>query len=244
MARSEGRVSYLAFNRGIMTEASPLNFPQEFCIADYNCVGLTTGVKERRKGIDFEENYTLSADTEDLDDIGVTKAVNTFIWKTAGNVIDNDFLCVQFGTDIYFYEVNKYPISSFKKDFTIDLTSYLDAGVVNSYQKVTFSNRDGDLILCNKNMKPLEVTYDTVADSISIEEYTIKVLKYSVFEPELDPGSADKGDTYYSFNIEDIEEQPNKRIDAFGRSFYITGGNKIYFSVASLKDNINLMNLE
>lgn len=48
------------FTRGLITEATGLNFPENACTATENCVFTIIGDVTRRPGIDYETHYILS----------------------------------------------------------------------------------------------------------------------------------------------------------------------------------------
>ena len=59
MPKQGQRFEIKAFIKGLITEASPLNFPAEATIDEENFELRKNGTRERRFGMDFEDNYSL-----------------------------------------------------------------------------------------------------------------------------------------------------------------------------------------
>jgi hypothetical protein len=51
------------FVRGLITEATPLTFPENASVDESNCSLERTGLRARRKGIEFEAGFSLSSFT-------------------------------------------------------------------------------------------------------------------------------------------------------------------------------------
>ena len=70
MARSAGIKVENNFTRGLITEATGLNFPENACVDTDNCEFESEGVVRRRKALDLEASSTL---TVPVGTLGVTK---------------------------------------------------------------------------------------------------------------------------------------------------------------------------
>ena len=61
MATTQATKDYNTFVRGIITEANALTYPENASIDEENFVLNKDGSRQRRLGMDFEADYTLSA---------------------------------------------------------------------------------------------------------------------------------------------------------------------------------------
>src|SRR5690349_19732939 len=86
------------FSRGLITEASGLNFPENACTETYNCEFNLDGSVNRRLGFDFEANY----ETKTIN--RTNSVVRPYLWKNVAGNGDVTLLVVQVGLTIYFYE--------------------------------------------------------------------------------------------------------------------------------------------
>lgn len=94
-----------SFVRGLITEATPLTFPENASLDEDNMVLNRDGSRQRRQGMDFEANYALT-------DSGVAGAtfeslvVSTHTWKNVGNDPEITIGVVQLGRTLYFLDLN------------------------------------------------------------------------------------------------------------------------------------------
>ena len=83
MPRSTSVKQYNTFVKGLVTEANPLTFPENASLDEDNFVLKRTGSRERRLGVDYETDYTLTA-------TGITSALiegsrqSFHIWENPG----------------------------------------------------------------------------------------------------------------------------------------------------------------
>ena len=98
------------FKKGLLTEFTGLNFPEDACTQADNCVFTILGDVLRREGINFEADYTLNS----INTSGV--AISYFRWLNAGGDGDSQILVVQVGSTLYFFDTSAAtataPISS------------------------------------------------------------------------------------------------------------------------------------
>ena len=91
------------FVQGLITEASPLNFPDNASRDEENFDLNRDGTRDRRRGMDFESPFDLNntglATTGFPDSYGD----NVYIWKSVGGDGGKEFLVVQFANRLHFY---------------------------------------------------------------------------------------------------------------------------------------------
>ena len=110
MPRELAAVELNTFNAGLITDASPLTSPDNSSLDEENMVLNSDGSRNRRLGMDYEENYT---------NIGTTIAYSAvadishsvFRWENAGGDSGRNLAVVQFGNELKFFDMATRPIS-------------------------------------------------------------------------------------------------------------------------------------
>lgn len=167
--------SYSTFVQGIITEASPLTFPENASIDERNFVLKRDGSRERRLGMDFEEGFVQGANIANatFQDL----AVATSEWRGVDNNSTVNFAVVQVGTTIYFYDLAQATVSANIKSFTVDLTVHQTAFATQiGSAQIQTSVGKGVLFVASPEIDPFYVEYSNVggtelivATSLAIE---------------------------------------------------------------------------
>ena len=177
MARSTTNKLYRNFVAGLITEASPLTYPENTSFNEDNCIIFKKGNRTRRLGLEYESGYVLSSHECQADDTDV--ALKEFTWFAVGNDAAMNFLVSQVGETIYFYDLSPTASSSSLKSFTIDLSAYKAAVHPDvSNADVEFTAGRGLLFIAGKKIAPLVVEYDADADTIAVSEVTILIRDF------------------------------------------------------------------
>ncbi len=162
MARQVSAAVENNFVMGLVTETTALRFPPNACTETYNCVFDSTGRVTRRLGIDLEPDYTLESIT-----FNDTDAVTEYNWNAvAGNGLIN-FLVVQVGSIIRFYDVStEGAISPTLKSFTIDLNDFVPdiSNQDPAPYACSFAQGNGKLLVANPICDPFFVEYNLADD--------------------------------------------------------------------------------
>lgn len=109
MPRQTAGVEVNAFVKGLITEASPLTFPDNASLDEMNMVLNKDGSRRRRLGMDYEPGYvTFDSGQTSASDLVFTP----FVWKQPGGYTDKEFLVIQSGTRITILDSTIKPISS------------------------------------------------------------------------------------------------------------------------------------
>lgn len=173
MARAKTNKLYRDFNRGLITEASYLTYPENASIDELNTVINRKGNRTRRFGMDYQTGYVL----EDLE-IDDTKIINEYVWYSVNEDSDYNFVCIQVGTVIHFYRLNVGVVSANKLPFTINLMSYAIAGKTEDDIKkefAAFSSGSGYLFIAHRFIDPITVVFDKDANSLTVTPIIIQV---------------------------------------------------------------------
>lgn len=139
MARQKASAEFKSFVKGIITEASPLNFPDNASIDEDNFVLNLDGTRQRRLGMDVEDDYAVIDTGESADSIAPI-AFSSYDWKNAGGDPDRRICAVQTGTTISFFDV------SAPGSISDGLISQ-HAGVADKYRRCSYAVVDGLLVI-------------------------------------------------------------------------------------------------
>src|SRR5512138_151826 len=168
MTKKSTKAEINLFNAGINTEANLLNFPPNASRDEENFDLNKNGVRERRLGIDYEDNYALF-DLGVSEEVYKTQSHNTFKWDRAGGNVNNAFLVVQAGNVIHIFDSQVNSISSEGFLTSITITNFpVD-------RKFSFTAVDGYLVVVSGEDTVFRVVYDTITETFSSEYERIKV---------------------------------------------------------------------
>jgi hypothetical protein len=180
MARSTATNVENNFSKGLITEATGLNFPENACTETYNCIFHHTGEVTRRPGIDYEGSFEVTE--QDMDD----NSVREFIWKAVALNGEFTFLVLQIGSILNFYQLETTSLSPSKKSFTVDLNDYKVASAPE-VEPITcsFSSGHGYLFVAHPYCEPFYVKYDSETDDITVTAVVIEVRDFEGVEDGL-----------------------------------------------------------
>lgn len=144
------------FINGLVTEATALNFPENACSDTDNCVFWAKSNFTRRRGIDFESGYNLYSVSRS------NQVVNSFLWQNAAGNGNNNFVVLQVGASLFFYEVTVTgALSSNLMGSTVSLSSWQISGAPDASQiEAQFSTGQGYLFVTHPYCQPFYVAYD------------------------------------------------------------------------------------
>lgn len=170
------------FSKGLITEATAMNYPENCVIRTANCVFSKEGKVIRRYGCDYEMNYTitpmltigpvLTAPTPS--DYYSQLVVKEFEWTTVNSNGEMTLVVVQFGNILSFFLENAdNTFSATRKTFTVDLTDYQvgtfssDYGQFVGGLECSFASGFGYLFVAHPLCSPFYVAYDPDTDAIT-----------------------------------------------------------------------------
>lgn len=158
------------FSKGINTDASPCTFPPDFSVDESNFDILPDGTRRRRRGVAKDSN------TNTIVPYNSQMVVRSFKWPTVGGNPNVNFVVVQYGSTLHFYD-DGLTISDHRKSFTIDLlvrkveTSTIDE-VLSTVVDCT-SGR-GRLFVVGKHIEPFVVTYVEALNNVTTAPISIR----------------------------------------------------------------------
>lgn len=147
--------------KGIITEASPVNFPSGATRDEQNFELNKDGTRDRRLGMDYETGYQLR-----LFGVSNTVAFNTFRWKSPGGIANKEFLVTQVGSFIYFYDNTKEAISP-------NLVMGYEIGSADSNNRFSFTSVGKYLVVATGKKELVGFAYEN--DVVTKFEYRLKI---------------------------------------------------------------------
>jgi hypothetical protein len=171
MARSAAVAVENNFIKGLITEATGLNFPENACTDTDNCIFERIGNVTRRFGIDLEPGFTTAVETLS------GSAITEFLWKAAALNGEIVFLVVQVGINLIFYRLdNTSTLSTNLQSFSYDLTTHRIAGSpdVGSIP-CSMAAGNGVLFVTHSYCDPVYISYDPTSNNITTHVINIKI---------------------------------------------------------------------
>jgi hypothetical protein len=171
MARQPAMQVENNFSKGLITEATGLNFPENACTETYNCIFNIDGSVKRRKGFDFEIDYS----TKNIN--RANAVINTYLWKNVAGNGDVTLLVVQVGNTLYFYETSENSLSSGAISDTVTLTPVSGAPGTEAIE-AQFSDGNGYLFVTHPYCEPMRISYDVTTDNATATNITIQIRDF------------------------------------------------------------------
>jgi hypothetical protein len=174
MARSAATLVENNFVKGLITEATGLNYPENSCIETWDCEFDFFGRVARRLGIDLELNHTDKAIDK------TASAITTYTWKNVTGDGAVSFIVTQIGNTLYFYSTeNTSSLSANILVSTINLSTYTPVGAPAArLYDCQFTDGLGKLYIFHPYLEHFYVTYDANTDTVSATTYTLKVRDF------------------------------------------------------------------
>lgn len=159
MPRNYQPVELNTFVGGLITEASPLTFPQNASLYEVNFVLNKNGSRSRRLGMDLEDNYTALHSPYDNPTDGSRLVVNSFKWDNAGGEASKSIIVVQVGGQLTFFDSDITPLSS-GLIFSLDYST-------NNNKRFSFASIDGRLVVTTGQKNISVFSYNTITKQIT-----------------------------------------------------------------------------
>jgi hypothetical protein len=178
---------HFTFVGGLNTEGGPLSVAPNTWSEGDNVIPNLDGSITLRRAVDVESGYELSTHSVTTAE-AETLAFASGEWNNVAGDADINFIVVQHGDKILFYENNGTTVSPQIKSFTIDLSTYHAASNTQTVgvAPVSFTNAAGDLIIVSRDIDPILVTYDEGTDAITVTEIDIRFRDFIGIDDGLD----------------------------------------------------------
>lgn len=146
------------FTKGLVTEFTGLNFPENAATDTDNCTYDIIGRVNRRLGIDYEDNFELT----EIEDEG---AINSFKWNNAGGDGLTEIVVLQSGNILHFYKSSDAtatsPLSAQILVSTIDISAFKSPSNPNdpALKECQFTDGNGYLFVFHPDCESFYCTY-------------------------------------------------------------------------------------
>ena len=186
MPKQDSLKVYNTFVAGLVTESTPLTFPENAIRDGDNCIFDKKGDVRRRLGLDYEASSSVTTKSI-TESEWQTKAVGTFEWNEVAGDGDRNFGVIQVNDTLYYYNLGSQPVSGNLKAFTTDLSSFAAPAATDvGSELVDISYGKGYLFVVSKKIKPFYVTYDPTGDTITNTEIGLQIRDFDGVEDSLE----------------------------------------------------------
>lgn len=178
---------YRTFVKGLITEASPLTFPENASYDEDNCLLWRKGNRSRRLGIDHETDYELSSYTTTISSGVSSDGLSEYVWEEVGSDEGVNFLVHQVGLALYFYDMSSQPISG-NYFASVSLSDHLapQANITLAQQGiVAMTTAKGSLFVAGKFIEPLMLQWDPDAEVMDVTEIVLQTRDLKGVDDEL-----------------------------------------------------------
>lgn len=165
MTQLRSPLEFNSFTKGLITEASPLTFPDNASLDEVNFILNRDGSRRRRLGMDFEDSFTEVTTTSTLDSNSNVNT-NTFRWSDASGDAANQIAVVQVGVEIKFFNLSSQPLSG-QLIHTHTLSD-------SNGPKVQFANVSGLLVMAGDGKELTVFEYESSAVSTSSAKLQVR----------------------------------------------------------------------
>jgi hypothetical protein len=177
MARSAGVSIENNFSRGLITEVTGVNSPENSVTETKNMIYDRRGRAFPRPAFGYEENHTLPG----VDALTRTGVRNEYLWETFSTGGSKSFVVVQFGSIIRFFETGESnSLSSGFKSFYVYLPSYSTGFSEStiSASPASFTSGRSYLFIAHPNCRTLYVKYNESSDTITVNTINIQIRDF------------------------------------------------------------------
>ena len=195
MAQSLSQKAVNNFVKGLITEAAELTFPEGASVDELNCDLRRDGTRRRRLGAVYENSHTLSSFT--LSDSEITA---TGDWINVGGNADLEFLVLQKGSTLFFYNKGILPYSAQVESNSVNLASFQQSGSAGAENaKCQFTSIKGNLVVSSPEINTIAIVYDSSSGAFTVTQVSFEVRDFEF-----------QGDTSTYFDNESSPSQDRK----------------------------------
>lgn len=166
------------FTKGLITETTGVNSPENSVTQSDNFVFDRRGRAVRRLGIDYEDGHVATNINLSTTNTGV---IAEYLWETVANSASIEFIVIQIANKLLFYKNTGGTISTQKTTFEIDLlpfkvSTWADSLVFST--QVSFSTGNGKLFVVHSYCEPFYVTYDITTNTVATTQVAVSARDF------------------------------------------------------------------
>lgn len=184
MTKKSSRGEFNSFVKGLVTEASVLNFPEQAASDIDNFELNKDGSLNRRPGFGFETDFSYidTSLSQDQLDEGL---LSSYVWSDPAGQPGEKYLVLQADSSVKFYNLNSNIISLDGYLGSVTLTS-----VNRKLNKSSYATVDGKLVIATGDSSLFLVEYNISTESFSISNFKLKTRDiWGVSNPSTDADS-------------------------------------------------------
>jgi hypothetical protein len=167
MPKKQQKVEVNNFIRGLITEASPLNFPDSASLDEENFELNRDGTRDRRLGMDFEGGYTLRAAPSPFSSVDPSNSV-VYKWIAVNGNADLNLLVVQSNRSLDFYDLGFTNISTSGYKGRVTIPTFPEN------KQFSFTSAEGRLVVAAGAPSIAIVEYDGTTFTITYTEILVR----------------------------------------------------------------------
>ena len=162
MAQSPNQQIQNQFNKGLLTEFSPLNFPENASVDELNCVLFKSGERSKRLGIQEEADSTRISGNFLPD-----RLFHVTTWENVAQDASLEYVVVQSGGKVRFFKKGVHPLSdgavptsnTNPAPYVLSLSPYnTPYGTGAATSKIDVTSINGELIIVSPQIEAIKVT--------------------------------------------------------------------------------------
>jgi hypothetical protein len=162
------------FVKGLITEASELTFPSDASVDELNCDLRRDGSRRRRLAAAVEGNNFLSTFT-----VATTTRFHSGNWDNVGGQAGLEFLVLQVGSTLRFYNKTTPPYSSHQITQTVDLSSYEVVGGVGAANvNCQFASINGALVVSSPAINTIYIERNNVTEALTTTQIKFRIRDF------------------------------------------------------------------
>ena len=174
MAQSLSQKATNNFVKGLVTEAAELTFPDGASVDELNCDLRRDGTRRRRLGVEYETGNVLSSYT-----LSNSEQTATGSWVNVGGNADLEFLVLQKGAILYFYNKGALPYSNQVESNSVNLASYQQSGSAGAdTAKCQFTSIKGTLVVSSPQINTIAIQYSSGTFTVTQVSFEIRDFEY------------------------------------------------------------------
>ena len=162
------------FVKGLITEFGELTFPADASVDELNCDLRRDGSRRRRLAAKVEDGNVLSSFT-----VSASTLFNNGTWENVGGQSGLEFLVIQTGSTLRFYNKLSLPYSSHEIAETVDLSSYEVAGSVGAANVgCQFASINGALVVTSPAINTIYIQRNNTTGVLTTTQISFRIRDF------------------------------------------------------------------
>jgi hypothetical protein len=172
MPQKLSQTQVTVFNKGLITEAGELTFPEGASVDELNMSLQRDGSRRRRLGVSFESGYTEGAA------VTAGQLTASHVWQAPDGVSNLRFLVVQKDNSLLIYTAAGSGLLSSNYLTVYDMTPRERSGGDAGLTAVSFTGINGELVIASSEINTFKLTYDSATGNFSASEIAFRVRDF------------------------------------------------------------------